>query len=115
MALVIAMLSLTNLSTTALPVVLPLQVSYDDPIVILGNPHKSPILTPVVEQDGHQLTFEYNNRKFELQLVQDGEVVYSTMIPRVPVTISIPSTIEGDYEIRLLTGGDYYFYGYITL
>lgn len=37
MALVIAMLSLTNLSTTALPVVLPLQVSYDDPIVILGN------------------------------------------------------------------------------
>ncbi len=92
-----------------------LHIGIDRPITN-GNPFpKAPLLIPVVEQDEHQLTFEYNSRKFELQLIQNGEVVYSTMIPRVPVTISIPSTIEGDYEIRLLTGGDYYFYGYITL
>ena len=94
---------------------LPLQVGYDSPITN-GNPFpKMPPRIPVVEQDENQLIFEASHAEFTLELIQDDEVVYSVVVPSTTTLVTIPTWVAGDCEIRLITGGTFYFYGYITL
>jgi hypothetical protein len=49
-------------------------------------------------------------------LDEDGYVVYTTFVPASTPTVVLPSTLSGDYELRLIPSGSaYYFYGDITL
>ena len=76
---------------------------------------KTPPRIPVVEQDENQLIFEASHAEFTLELIQDDEVVYSVVVPSTTTLVTIPTWVTGDCEIRLITGGTFYFYGYITL
>ena len=87
-------------------------LTYEDP-TNKPIPHKSPILIPEVDLEGFTLTFFDSCVDCTLQLVNaDDEVEYSTVISSD--TLVLPSTLEGEYEIRIICG-DYYFYGGIEL
>ena len=90
-------------------------VGIDDPTTLNPGHPKAPPYIPLVEQDGSVLYFELAHADYTLELIQDDEVIYSVVVPASTTTVVLPSWIEGECEIRLLTGGIYYFYGYITL
>ena len=90
-------------------------LGFEDPTSTMPGGVKAPPRLPMVEQDGDDLTFETGHAAFTLQLIQDDEVIYSVAVPDTTTLVTLPSWIEGECEIRLLTGGIYYFYGYITL
>ena len=107
--LVMTLLSLPSSDAYAARVPL----TYNDPIAGSPNFPRSPILIPEVDLEGYTLTFIDSCVGCTLQLVNvDDEVEYSTVISSD--TLVLPSTLEGEYEIRIICG-DYYFYGGIEL
>ena len=84
----------------------------------IAVPHKSPIrpwsvdITNGIISFGHVLTSNYT-----LTLLnEEGEVVYSTIVPAGTSTVTLPATLTGDYELRLYPdGSNYYFCGDISL
>ena len=106
--LVMTLLSLPSSDAYAARVPL----TYDDPTAT-PEPHRSPIEVPEIDLEGYTLTFIDSCVGCTLQLVNaDDEVEYSTVISSD--TLVLPSTLEGEYEIRIICG-DYYFYGNIEL
>jgi hypothetical protein len=82
------------------------------------NPHpRSPIVIPEVSVDGYTLYLYNIGYDMTVQLLdEDGYVVYTTFVPASTPTVVLPSTLSGDYELRLIPSGSaYYFYGDITL
>jgi hypothetical protein len=82
-----------------------------------GTPYpKSPVLSPEATLDDHMLTLPSDHPDYTLQLLdENGEIVYETTVLEGVESIALPSSIIGDYELRLYTGGNYYFYYDITL
>lgn len=78
---------------------------------------RGPVLVPSVDQDGSTLTFLTSYADFTLQLFdEDGSLVFTTYIPSTLTTVTLPSTLSGEYEILLLPDtGSIYFFGTITL
>lgn len=68
-------------------------------------------------QDDYVLTIPAFEDDFTLQLLDEDEiVVYFTYIPAGTTQVILPSTLSGDYEIRLVPlNSTYYFKGYILL
>lgn len=91
-------------------------VNYEEPVVG-GNPFpKSPIQPPYVTQNDNVLTFDANHADYVLTLLdEDGEEVYTTLVPSTTTTVVLPSSLTGLHEIQLYPGGDYYFTGDIIL
>jgi hypothetical protein len=107
MLLTMFMSSLSNVYAARIP------LTYDDPTSNQDNPQRSPILVPEVDLEGYTLTFFDSCVGCTLQLVNaDDEVEYSTII--TSDTLVLPSTLEGEYEIRIICG-NYFFYGFIEL
>ena len=77
---------------------------------------KSPIRMPTAYLDGYTFTLaDSSHPGYLLQLLDaDGVVAYETFVPAGTTTVVLPSTLSGDYELRLVTS-TFYFYGYITL
>ena len=78
-------------------------------------PRRSPILVPIVDQEGTCFYFEqcyYQNAI--LQIIKDGVAVYSVIVPTDTNQIQLPESLQGDYEFDLLCG-NYCFYSDITL
>ena len=73
---------------------------------------KSPILIPEVTIDGHTLHFITPCTGLTLQLVQDDEVCYETVI--TSDYLDIPSSFTGVYELQILRG-DYVFFAEMEL
>ncbi len=73
---------------------------------------KSPILIPEATMDGHTLHFITPCTGLTLQLVQDDEVCYETVI--ASDYLEIPADITGVYELQLLRGG-YVFFAEVEL
>ena len=94
--------------------IIPLQGGWDNGNI--GNPYpKAPIQVPQVEQDNFTLYFIGEHADYTLCLLDSNEdVVYTTYVPSSATTVVLPSTLQGTYEIRLLTS-TVYFYGLITL
>jgi hypothetical protein len=80
--------------------------------IIEGSYPKSPIQPPVVDLDDHTLYFTTSCVGDTLQLVQNGVVVYSTVIASDEV--ELPATLEGDFEIQIIRGS-WLFYGDVEL
>ena len=77
---------------------------------------KSPLLKPTGSIDGYTLFIDGINTDYTLELVDANDaVVYSTIVPSTVSVVVLPSTLSGNYELRLYPGGSYYFYGYISL
>ena len=84
-----------------------------DPATDMGGPQRGPVLVPEVGLEGYTLAFTTPCFGYTLELLgDDGATVYTTTVTSKAVTL--PSTLSGDYELRLIpTGGSYYFYGYV--
>lgn len=84
----------------------------------VGNGHTyAPPRPWYITQDENVLTLPAFDESFTLQLLDEDEtVVYSTYIPAGTTQVILPSTLSGDYEIRLVPlNSTYYFKGYILL
>lgn len=70
-----------------------------------------------ITQDDYVLTISPFNEDFTLQLFDEDEtLVYSTFIPAGTTQIILPSTLSGDFEIRLIPFNvTYYYRGYLIL
>ena len=77
-----------------------------------GGIPKSPVQVPVVDLDDHTFYFTTSCVGDTLQLVQNGVVVYSTVIASDEV--ELPATLEGDFEIQIIRG-NWLFYGDVEL
>ena len=92
---------------------LPLQVKIFDPTIGTFPLPKSPVHIPEVYIEGHALTFDESCDGCTLRIMNaENEVEYTTVI--TSSTLVLPSTLEGDYEIQIISG-NYCFYGDIEL
>lgn len=115
LTLVVAMLSLSNVRVSAAPVQVSFQVGYVDPEVTQDEPHRDPVLPPVVFLEDGTLTFGTHCDGCMLRVVNDDdEVVYSTVIPTGTSIFYLPSTLSGDYELQIIQD-IWCFYGWIEL
>lgn len=94
---------------------IPMQIIKNQPI---GQ--NSPLAPPrpwYITQDENILTLPAFDESFTLQLLDEDEtVVYSTYIPAGTTQVVLPSTLSGDFEIRLIPyNAAYYFRGYLIL
>jgi len=68
-----------------------------------------------ITQNDYTLTMPAFGVDFTLVLLdEDGVVVYSVYVPAGTTLIVLPSTLSGDFELRLVAD-TYYYRGYITL
>jgi len=89
-----------------------LQIQYVDPTKELGGPHRDPVDIPEVSLDDHTLYFTTSCVGDTLQLVQNGVVVYSTVI--ADDEVELPETLTGEFEIQIIQD-EWLFYGVIEL
>ena len=87
----------------------------DDDTPIMPGHGKSPVEVPSLWQDGYELTFLSSHDDYTLELRQGGVVVCSTFVSSTTNTVILPSTLQGEYEIRLYGDESYYLTGYISL
>ena len=112
-ALIVTLLSLTNVHVSAEPVQVNLEVGFIDPTENQDDPQRNPVFAPSVEIEDNILTFITSCDYMELRLVnEENEVEYSTYI--LGSTLVLPSYLNGDYQLQIISG-NYIFYGDITL
>lgn len=86
-----------------------------DPKPTMVPTPKSPEDAPVVYQEDNVLYFDGDHPSYYLTLRdEDGDTVYTTTVTSTDMTVTLPSTLSGDYEIELVYG-NWVFIGWITL
>ena len=103
----------------AMAAMLPLQPLMADPEILdLGvsiiNPgdntgqHRNPI--PTISLEDHTLFFNTPCDGCELRLLdEDGEEVYTTIIPTSCLSLVLPSYLSGEYELQIIQGNICYY------
>ena len=92
-----------------------LSVSIIDPKGGQHGQQRGPVVIPEVDLVGYTLSFVTPCDGCELILLdEDGDVVYSTVIPVGTTSLVLPSYLSGEYEIQI-NRGNFCFYGMITL
>ena len=97
--------------------------AYNIPMHIInqGPAHGGSTLAPprpwYITQDDYVLTLPAFENDCTLELRdEDGTVVYSTYVSAGTTTVVLPSTLSGEFELRLVPfSTTYYFRGYIEL
>ena len=94
----------------------PLSVYIEDDDMPLGNGQpKSPTDPPTVYIEDYTLMFENYHPEYILNIKdENGDVVYTTVVHSTQTQIALPSTLSGNYEIRLVLGS-WVFTGWIGL
>ena len=94
---------------------IPLSVHVDDDTPSCPSTPKTPTDVPLVDQSSNVITFKANHDPYTLCIVdENGLTVYFVYVPSNVITVTLPTWLNGDYEIRLLTGESYYFFGDVT-
>ena len=111
--LIIALLSGGYISSLMAQQSIPMQIIKD------AGPEGGNTLAPprpwYMTQNDYTLTMPAFEDDFTLVLLdEDGVVVYTTYVPAGTTMIVLPSTLSGDFELRLV-GDTYYYRGYISL
>lgn len=116
MTLMMVMLPLSSVQVSAASTPIPLMGGYSDPNGMGGiGGQRGPLVIPEVEIDGYSLFFITPCDSSVLCLLdEDGDVVYSTVIPNNASSLVLPSYLSGEYEIQIIQGS-IYFWGYIYL
>ena len=92
-----------------------LSVGKIDPTDPIGGYDRAPMQPPHVFIDGHILFMQYVPFDVTLEILDgSGSVVYTTFVAAYTPSVTLPSTLSGDYQIRLIEGY-WYFYGWIHL
>jgi len=100
----------------AIPVRIIFEYSGGDFSPLIPQLPKSPVDLPNVMQDGGVITFKASHDDYTLSLIdEDGDVVFQTVVPSAMTTVALPSSLSGNYELRLYPdGSSIYFYGYVV-
>lgn len=102
-----------GISSFGSPVEIPMQIINKS--ASGSGPTYSPPRPWCIAQDDYTLTMPAFEDDFTLELLdEDGVVVYSVYVPAGTTQIVLPSTLSGDFELRLLAD-TYYYRGYISL
>ena len=109
---ILTMLLLALVTLTASAERVNLQAGKIGQTSIGGGIPKSPVEIPIVDLDDHTLYFTTSCVGDTLQLVQNGVVVYSTVITSNEV--ELPATLEGEFELQIIRD-NWLFYGDIEL
>lgn len=113
--LALALLPLSSVCVSALAHQVFLQVRIEDPKDPQDNNHRGPVIIPEVNIEYHTMYFTSLCYGSILHLVdENGQVVYSIVIPDDADELDLPSTLSGNYEIQIIQG-NLCFYGDITL
>ena len=117
LSMIMAFMSFSSLHISASSLPVTLQAGYNDPTEDQGKPHKAPVLVPEVSIDGYTLYLTTPGSGYTLTLIdENGELAYETVVPSGTTTLTLPSWLSGEYEIRLQpSGSSIYFYGWIEL
>ena len=76
---------------------------------------RAPMQPPHVFIDGHTLLMQYVPFDVTLEILDgSGSVVYTTFVAAYTPSVTLPTTLSGDYQIRLIEGY-WFFYGWIHL
>ena len=115
--LLISNLFILLMSTSAMawePIPFTVTIEEDDQPILHGH-GRGPIEVPLVYIEDNALTFEVNHPEYVLTIKdEDGSVVYSTVVYSTQTQVVLPSSLSGDYEVRL-TMGNWLFTGWINL
>lgn len=81
---------------------------------ILTDKGKTPVHIPVIYQDGHTISFQSHHPEYIINIVQDGEVVFTSVVPTDTTQYDLPDYISGKCVIQFLTE-NYCFWAEIEL
>ena len=93
------------------------QVKIYDPTQMGGHYPRSPIEPPTANLDGYTFTITGAHPDYLVRIVDvedEDDVIYQTLMPAATSIIILPSTLSGDYQIQLIWD-IWMFYGLITL
>ena len=74
---------------------------------------KAPIRKPIVNQEGQKITFLSSHPEYTINIIQNDEVIYSFVIPSEVSKFEIPTYVEGECILQLITGR-FCFWGIIS-
>ena len=88
-------------------------------VILKGASGSGPTYAPprpwYITQDGYVLTMPAFEDDYILELRDENDVVvYTDYVPAGTTQIVLPSTLSGDFELRLVAD-TYYYRGYINL
>lgn len=86
---------------------------FDDTPISSGH-SKAPRRMPVIYLDGYTLSLSSFHPEYIINIVQDDEVVYSSLIPKGVTEHDLPGYLEGEYLIQFVSESNC-FTGYIIL
>ncbi len=75
---------------------------------------KVPMRIPAIYIDGYTLNLSLSHPEYIINIVQDNEIVFSSVIPEGVTTFDLPEYIEGESMIQFITDR-FCFTGYIEL
>ena len=85
-----------------------LQVHWEDPEIGQNPPAKNPVTPPIIAIDDHTLCFFGTHEEYTLQLLNGDNVVYTTCVTSETIQVMLPTTLIGEYELRLVTSSCYF-------
>lgn len=92
---------------------IPMQIVKDGPAS--SGPTYAPPHPWYITQDDYVLTFTAFEEDYTLELRDENDVVvYTDYVPAGTTQVFLPSTLSGDFELRLVAD-TYYYIGYINL
>lgn len=68
-----------------------------------GN--KAPMRMPRIYQNGYTLTLSSFHPEYLINIIQDGEVVYTSIIPAGVTVFELPACISGECTVQFISGG----------
>lgn len=113
MAMILLRGALFSNAYADMPIIVALQF-INEKEISKGNT-KNQIPPLVITQDGNVLTLPATDVDYTLELRdENGTLVYTAFIPQGSTQIVLPTTLSGEFEIRLVAN-TYYYIGVLEL
>lgn len=80
----------------------------------IRGPKRAPTTPLFITQDGHRLILPETEDAMTFKLLQDNNCVFEQVCQQPQPIVTLPTTLTGDYEVRLCAD-TYYYYGLLTL
>ena len=74
---------------------------------------KAPMRKPIVNQEGQKITVLSSHPEYTINIIQNDEVIYSFVIPSEVSKFEIPTYVEGECILQLITGR-FCFWGIVS-
>lgn len=110
----LSLLSITMYAYSCNQHVLHLSAGYVDETPAYHGKGKAPVRIPVIYQDNHAFSFQSCHPEYIINIVQDGEVVFTSVVPADAAQFELPDYISGECIIQFMTG-NYCFWAEIEL